>query len=298
MRLIGALPDEQAARRFGDYLLTLGVALSIEPGSGGWDLWVTDEDHLDQARAELQRFREQPDDPKYDGAGRHANRLRREQESRQHVRRAEYVDGRTSLFQGAAHPRPLTIALMAICLLVFGVTEIANNRAPLNWLSISQYIEPPQMYRRLALPDVRHGQVWRLVTPIFLHFGILHILFNMLWLADLGSAIEYRRGTWRLAGLVLVSAAVSNLVQYWWDGPLFGGMSGVVYALLGYAWMKSRYQPQLGLGLSPNTVFIMLAWLVLCMTGLLGPIANAAHVAGLATGVAMGAASYLWRRHW
>ena len=59
-----------------------------------------------------------------------------------------------------------------------------------------------------ALPEIRHGQLWRLITPIFIHFGPLHIFFNMLWLRDLGSMIEGRQSSWRLALLVLVIAAV------------------------------------------------------------------------------------------
>jgi GlpG protein len=65
-------------------------------------------------------------------------------------------------------------------------------------------------------------------------------------------------------------------------------MSGVVFALFGYIWMKSLHEPEQGMFVHPNTVTIMLFWLVLCMTGLVGPIANAAHVAGLVVGVVFG----------
>ena len=129
-----------------------------------------------------------------------------------------------------------------------------------------------------GLNDILHGQVWRLVTPIFMHVNILHIFFNMWWLVDLGTLIEVRRGTLRLAVLVLISAIISNFGQYLWmerTDPgvphLFGGMSGVVYALFGYIWMKGLYQPEQGMILHPNTITIMLLWLVLCMTGCDGP---------------------------
>ena len=107
--------------------------------------------------------------------------------------------------------------------------------------------------------------------------------------------IEVRRGTLRLAVLILISAVISNLGQYFWmertdpgEPHLFEGMSGVVYALFGYIWMKGLYQPEQGMILHPNTITIMLLWLVLCMTGTIGPIANAAHVMGLVVGVAFG----------
>ena len=120
--------------------------------------------------------------------------------------------------------------------------------------------------------------------------------------------VERRRGSWRFLLLVLVVAVISNLAQYYLDvgpqagglavqrNPLFGGMSGVLYGLFGYLWMKSRYEPALGMALSPRLVFWMIAWLFLCMTGVVGHVANVAHVTGLILGVVIGIAPYLWRR--
>jgi GlpG protein len=155
---------------------------------------------------------------------------------------------------------------------------------------------------------VSQGEVWRLVTPIFIHFSIWHILFNMLMLYQLGSAIELRRGPMRYALLVLVLAIVSNLAQYYlgayhpgdgWSLPEpsihFGGMSGVVYGLIGYVWMKGRYEPHLGLMLHPQTLTWAIVWFFLCMTPALQNVANGAHIAGLVTGIVVGAAPHLWR---
>src|SRR5215471_15518147 len=95
----------------------------------------------------------------------------------------------------------------------------------------------------------------RLFTPALMHVNPIHILFNMMWLRYLGTLIEVRRGTPRLAILFLVTAAVSNYGQYLWmervgDVGPFLGMSGVIYALFGYVWMKGIYQPEQGMAVN------------------------------------------------
>ena len=148
----------------------------------------------------------------------------------------------------------------------------------------------------MAWPRSRPGQVWRLVTPIFLHFGLLHIVFNCWATIVEGTLIETGRGTLRLAVLVLVSAVLSNLGQYLlyeFIRARHGCTASAVFRgsatrMFGYLWMKGMYEPEQGMILHPNTISTMLIWLVLCMTGVLGPIANAAHVVGLVVGIIFG----------
>jgi len=65
-------------------------------------------------------------------------------------------------------------------------------------------------------------------------------------------------------------------------------MSGVVYGLLGYIWIRGKFDPASGLYLHSSTVVMMLLWLVAGFTGWLGPIANGAHLGGLVMGMAWG----------
>jgi GlpG protein len=101
---------------------------------------------------------------------------------------------------------------------------------------------------------------------------------------SLGSAVEMRRGSWRMLSLVLVIAITSNVAQFYWNGPGFGGLSGVAFGLFGYIWTKSHFEPSAGFYMPMNTVVMVMAWFALCFTGLVGPIANAAHTVGLAMG--------------
>jgi len=180
---------------------------------------------------------------------------------------------------------PLTAVLMAISIGIAIWSHLGENGEVVERFLITQYAQPDG---KLQLEEVSAGEVWRLITPIFLHFGIVHLLFNMLWLKDLGTAIEKVSGTGSLLAMAIVSGLVGNLAEFAFQGPLFGGMSGVVYCLFGYVWMKAKFDPASGFYLDGQTVWWMIGWFVLCLTGALGPVANFGHGGGLAVGVAWG----------
>lgn len=134
------------------------------------------------------------------------------------------------------------------------------------------------------------GQWWRFVTPAFLHFGAIHLVFNLLWLADLGRRVESSQSSARLLLIALVTALCANVSQYGYSpGSLFGGMSGVVYGLLGYCWLAGRSRPASPLHLPPGVVAFLLGWMALGMTGVFSfigiHIANAAHLGGFLSGL-------------
>ncbi len=178
----------------------------------------------------------------------------------------------------------LTITLIGVCALIALASNLGENRAIIENFLISKYIGEGVWF----LPEVKAGQYWRLITPIFIHFGLMHIVFNSLWLWELGGAIERTSQPWKLGALVLGLGLSSNLAQYIHAGPLFGGMSGVVYGLLGYVWAQGRFNPYARLILNQYVMIMMLVWFALCWTGMLGPIANMAHTAGLLMGLIWG----------
>lgn len=297
MRLIGHLANETSAKTFGDYLYVQGIENRIEhQPEEGWAVWVNDEDKLEGATRLLQAFRANPADPQYHTQAKSASDLRAEEERQQENYRKRLRDRRHLFRPLTAYGfGPVTFVLIAISVFVFLLSRFGNEPQRVMPLAITSYsfdaAGPPWDN---SLPEIRHGEIWRLVTPIFIHFAVLHILFNMLWLRDLGSMIEGRQSSLHLILLVLVIAAGSNLAQFYFGHfPNFGGMSGVVYGLMGYIWFRGKFDPASGLFLHPSTVTMMLIWLVACYTGLLGSIANYAHSAGLLMGGAWGYLSSL-----
>ena len=180
---------------------------------------------------------------------------------------------------------PVTITVVGLCIVVYLIMWIFDEKAVVGPLLISEYIRP-------VLPEIQNGEIWRLVTPAFIHFGLFHIVFNMLWTWELGRLIEWRQGGILLGVLIVIMATVSNLAQYIVSGPLFGGMSGVVYGLFGYIWLQGITNPQFAVRMNPAVVKLLLAWFVICWTGILErvfgiAVANTAHTAGLVSGVVL-----------
>src|SRR6266566_6768202 len=253
MRLLASLADEDQATLLGDYLLTIGIDNSVEEGNTGWSIWVKDDDKVEAGRTELAQFQANPDDPRYTSAGRSAAKVRTEQEKRAKRLEKNYIDVRTQWVRKSGGFPPLTMTLIALCCIVAAVTFFGRNQERLLSLHISTHTVheynpftgeiSEAKYRLKDLSEIRQGQVWRLVTPILIHYGVLHLIFNMFWLRDLGSMLERHKGALWLGIFILVTAVASNVAQYLVSGPGAGGMSGIVYALFGYVWMKGKYSP-------------------------------------------------------
>jgi len=146
---------------------------------------------------------------------------------------------------------------------------------------------------RPLLDVLTDGQVWRWFTPVLLHFSVVHLLFNCAVTFELGRRVETSLGTTGFLLVVLVIGVISNCAQYAFEHhPLFGGLSGVGYGLLGYLLVMRRRRPQdSGWQVAPGLAFGLLLFLVIFSTGITEPfglfVANAAHWAGLATGVVL-----------
>ncbi|MBF8639875.1 MULTISPECIES: rhomboid family intramembrane serine protease [Pseudomonas] len=190
---------------------------------------------------------------------------------------------------------PVTAGVLLITLIVAAITLLGDRYEAVRWLTFldfrlyDTYIEfYPVSY------TLEQNQWWRFVSPMFLHFGVLHLAMNSLWYWELGRRIEFRQKGWMLLALTFLFSLAANLVQYWWSGPaLFGGLSGVLYGLLGHCWLFQLLAPTPAYRMPKGVVIMMLAWLGICLTGAIdvlgfGAIANGAHVGGLLAGCVTG----------
>ncbi|MBT3194841.1 MAG: rhomboid family intramembrane serine protease [Verrucomicrobia bacterium] len=299
MRKIGHIDETHAATLFSDYLYAQGVGNEIEGDEGsGWDVWVHNEEQLEAATREFEVYLKDPGAPRYAAAEKVAEELHRKEKKSASAFQKKVFDRDRMMKHSLVRMAPVTVVLIAISVAVTLMGGLGSGSELTQWLSITAYETVEGAYHfDPQLPELRQGQVWRLVTPIFIHatllaqFGILHILFNMLWLKDLGAMLERSQGKRGIITKVLVLAILSNLGQFQFAGPAFGGMSGVVYGLLGYCWMRGRFDVTSGLFVHSQTVIFMTAWFFLCLFGAMGPIANGAHGVGLVAGLVWGYAS-------
>jgi len=296
MRKIGSLPNAELARRFTDVLLANGMEGKDEEEGEEWAIWVKNEDHVDGGKGLLVEFRSTPDAPQFLQAVSQAAELRRHTRQQETVRRNNLIDVRRQWHNETFRLSPLVVTVLAICVAVY----VANPNQ--DWMNSPVarkllFQEPTggvQVWR-----SIRAGEVWRLFTPAVLHAGIAHIAFNLVWWVILAGPVERRQGTMHLLVLVLFLAGISNVAQALAAGPLFGGMSGIVYGLLGYLWLLQRLRPDLGYTLNSQAFFFLIVFLILgCLGGVQmitgRGVANWAHVGGLLAGLASASFVGFW----
>ena len=314
MRLIGTLDKEPEAHRFAAHLVTEGIQAHAELDRDSWAIWVRDENRIREAKDALDDFRRDPDASSYRGAERVAESLRREEIRRNEQARKNVVTMRGKWRGGSvSRKKPLIITLIIISVVVFMGSSMGEDKQG-SVLRTLMFRDRQHENDRTVdwttpdarLIDIKQGQVWRMITPIFVHFGVMHLVFNMFMVYQLGSLVEDRRGTLQMGLMVLGIAIVSNLFQAlvpgdWGGGGVnFGGMSGVLYGIFGYLFIKSRWEPELGMRIPQSTVVILILWMLLGFSGVLddligGHVANWAHGIGFLTGVVIAAVPLVLR---
>ena len=308
-----------------------------------WEIWVLDEDQLLTAQELTATFNTNPDDAQFATVLNEANKIEVEKNKQQKARlkEANKIE-RQQQRRYSRSAKSLTRSIILLCSVLFGAslvfqtsdsyfiheslgvvrTTSVNESYRERILSLQQSEGlPPETaktnvdkmlsssYNSLLLEDIKRGQIWRMVTPIFLHqsgaslSSFLHIFFNMYWLFALGLGLERLFGAGNFVLLILFTGIVSILLPAIApaDG-IFGltalggapvvGFSGVIYGLIGFGWIKMKMQPHLGT-IIPSFVFIfMMIWLGIGLVspegGFFGAISHLAHAAGLLAGIAFG----------
>lgn len=209
---------------------------------------------------------------------------------------------RTPLAALTEYPGLTLLIVLACAVFPFSYPlDIGRITTVAGWLTImdlhSATLPLPGLGELLA-----RGEVWRWFTPVLLHFTATHLAFNCAITIYLGRRVESVLGGWRLWLGVMAIGVVSNLAQYaFGSGPLFGGLSGVAYGLVGFLLAAGRRAPdEEAWQLPPPVAMSLLAFLLILSTGVTERfglfVANAAHWSGLLSGLVLGALLPLGRR--
>lgn len=265
--------DKRPALALSDYLRTLTIANRVEQVDDGFAVILENEADAPRALEEVRQFIAHPEDPRYRQASWESGRPQKD---------AVYAEPSDNGAEWWRRAGPGTRGVALVCVLVYIGLEV-------NFDKVVGLLSYPGAISAAAVG----GQWWRLLTPAFLHFGVLHIVFNLLWWWELGGIVERVHSTARLLAVSLVIALVSNAVQSLTYGADFGGLSAVVYGLLGYLWLYPMADPGAPYRLRGSIVAFLLGWLAIGYSGLLDAIfgihvSNNGHLAGLVTGAALG----------
>lgn len=274
--------QQRIALAFGDYLRLRGIACRVRVGElpdgrPGHAVVLADAGQLAQAQAELRAFAENPQDPKYWSASWETG------EAPTVLQPLPQGPGiGAALRAQLATMGPVTLGVMVLCLLIFAASSV-NQELVFGWLAFPSGLTVQAI----------NGQWWRLLTPALIHFNVLHIVGNLLWWWLLGRLVERTQSSLQLLALTLLTALITNVVQFEAYGNGFGGLSAVVYGLLGYLWLYPKANPAVGFQLNRSVVGLMVAYLFLGYTGALdwlagGPVSNNGHLAGFVVGCVLG----------
>lgn len=388
MRLIGRLENEKKAFTFYSYLLSEGIHSTYERKGDGVQIWIYEEDQIENATEALEAFKANPKDPRFgsvefpqvppqppDLIAEKKEEERKEPKPEEEASRRAKIGLHLKKQVPKVRSHPVTFCIIALCVLLYfwnGIQSVKMIKAdgrlalqlgltPIQQVMMFDYPRSNQEIDALlkkyplgsikelknlprdereqfqaaqeiptwkgilnilinkfkGLPEegaplfekIKKGQYWRLFTPCLLHGGLLHILFNMLWVWLLMRQVEERLPIFKLLLLILIIGVVSNLAQYFMSGPYFLGFSGIVVGLVGFIWVRQRIAPWEGYPLNKQTfIFVLifvgamfaleifsLAMILFSKSQATPNIANTAHIVGGITGAILACIPFFGR---
>ncbi|WP_208950277.1 rhomboid family intramembrane serine protease GlpG [Rahnella sp. ChDrAdgB13] len=257
------LNNPRLAQAFVDYMATQGFMLTIKHESQEVQLWLEDESRLEEAEKQVALFVRDPLHPRYQAASWQTGKA-------QPGLRMSHTPFMKTLRSRAG---PLTIGMIVLCIAVYILQQMVGFEQVMNWL---------------AWPDSsRYLQVWRWFTPALMNFSLFSLLINLVWWWYMASQIEQHLGSGKLFTVTLIAALISGWGQSMVNGSWFGGLSGVVYALMGYVWLTGVLKPESRLYVPGGLLAISLIFMFIGYATGGAAVANAAHTFGLGLGLVM-----------
>ena len=266
MQRLIQLSNLRAAQAFIDYMATKQIQIESHIQSNQTiELWLVDDEQHAFVQRELEQFLTNPTDKRYlDASWQTADQSAHIPYP--HVNYLQMIKQRAGW---------LTLSIIVLCIASFIFMQFAGVRETMSLFAFPESNE-------------QFGELWRWITPIFIHFSLAHISFNLVMWWYIGGNVEQRLGSGKLFTIALFSAIISNYVEFFFQGNNFGGLSGVVYALIGYGWLMGEKAPQTGIYLERAVMIVSVVWLAAGYLDIFGiSIANAAHLSGLIVGLAM-----------
>lgn len=282
LRLLSEMSSLAEAQSLRWYLLSQGVEAWVdEDNPANPEVWILADDALAEAKRLFELFLREKDSPALKALmSQSAQEQRQKEKQRKKTKPQSYKD------PDHMASYPVTLTLIVLSVVVF-VVSLSKSSSLLGSLSFSQDAYSVLLGQK-NFSEIARGQLWRLVTPAFIHGGLFHLFFNMVLLWQLGRAFELAFSSLRFLGFFLGVCVFSHTAYYLVAGPNFGGMSGVIYGLVGYFWVWERY------GASPRTSDLgeyfgqwFLIWYCVCLgLSLVGVgLANTIHGVGAWVGL-------------
>ena len=312
MRKLHTFEQELDANRFTAVLTVNQVeAQVLRSNDNQWDLWIIDEDALSQAGKLLGEYQSNPDSPQIQMALAKAKKIQQQlkQEKAERIKQAKKIEVRTQfrdphhMMAAMQRKDTLTRKIILLCAIVFGASLVFQSQDGSQENFVRNALEA-------QFQQISQGQIWRLITPVFVHgtgqeflFDFLHIFFNMYWMYWLGTRLEIQFGLKTYLGLFLIAGVASILVPLLTpETGLLGirglgggsvvGMSGVVYGVIGFGWCKMKMKPSVGMLITPFVLMLSIGWMLFGIVsasssqgvGYISSISHLAHLVGLLTG--------------
>lgn len=187
----------------------------------------------------------------------------------------------------------ITMAVIAVNIIVFAVMSIFGNTLDAQYMAEHGAMYPPYV--------AENGQYWRLFTSMFMHFGLMHILNNMVMLGAIGRIVEIAMGHVRFLIAYIVAGICGSVLSYAImlnnnDYAVSAGASGAIFGMVGaLVWIvianRGFYE-----GISRQQVIFMVILMIYYGVSTSG-VDNWDHLGGLAGGFIISIVLYRKKRY-